>query len=130
MAADPALHDLTNRELYQQWQAIIQTDPLRLAPHVDPDRVLMVIALFDHSVASADQLSLWRALGKPETMFVPLGHYTSILVLPFQRAVILRFFEDQFAKPAGSPERLLEARFVQNDKRCSSRNRSPASLFP
>jgi hypothetical protein len=93
-------HDLTNRELYNALQQVVQTDPVKLAPYVASDRVLMLIARFDRSVPTPYQLKLWRALGKPRADFVPLGHYTSILALPTHRSRILRFFEEAFARPA------------------------------
>src|ERR1043166_1554390 len=92
-------HDLTNRELYNALQQVVQTDPVKLAPYVASDRVLMLIARFDRSVPTPYQLKLWRALGKPRADFVPLGHYTSILALPTHRSRILRFFDESFGRP-------------------------------
>jgi hypothetical protein len=93
-------HDLTNRQLYQALREVVRTDPVKLAPYVARDRVLMLIARFDHSVPTPCQLKLWQALGKPRADFVPLGHYTSILALPAHRDRIMRFFEEHFRQPA------------------------------
>jgi len=93
-------HDLTNKQFYQTLQKVVRTDPVKLAPYVDRDRVLMLIARFDHSVPTQYQFKLWRALGKPQADFVPLGHYTSILALPAHRENLMRFFEEHFALPA------------------------------
>jgi hypothetical protein len=93
-------HDLTNKEFYRALQAVVCTDPVKLAPYVDRDRVLMLIARFDRSVPTQYQLKLWRALGKPRADFVPLGHYTSILALPAHRENLMRFFKEHFAQPA------------------------------
>ena len=93
-----ASHNLTNRQFYQSLQAVIRTDPVKLAPYVDRDRVLMLIARFDHSVPTEYQFKLWRALGKPRADFVPLGHYTSILALPAHRQNLMNFFEEHFAQ--------------------------------
>jgi hypothetical protein len=93
-----ASHNLTNRQFYQALQAVIRTDPVKLAPYVDRDRVLMLIARFDRSVPTPYQLKLWRALGKPRADFVPLGHYTSILALPAHRQNLMSFFEEHFAQ--------------------------------
>ena len=93
-------HDLSNRELYDALQDVVRTDPVKLAPYVARDRVLMLIARFDHSVPTHYQLKLWRALGEPRADFVPLGHYTSILALPAHRSSILKFFEEHFEQPA------------------------------
>ncbi len=92
-------HDLTNRELYEALQEVVRTDPVKLAPYVARDQVLMLIARFDRSVPTQYQLKLWRALGKPRADFVYLGHYTSILALPAHRTSILKFFEETFDQP-------------------------------
>ncbi len=94
---------LTNKQVYEDLQDIIRTDPVKLAPYVPRDDVLMLIARFDHSVPTRYQLKLWRALGKPRADFVLLGHYTSILALPAHRLSIMNFFEEKFAEPAQPP---------------------------
>jgi hypothetical protein len=95
-----ASHDLTNRQFYEALQKVVRTDPVKLAPYVDRDHVLMLIARFDRSVPTQYQLKLWQALGKPRADFVPLGHYTSILALPAHRQNLMNFFEQHFAQPA------------------------------
>jgi hypothetical protein len=90
---------LTSKQVYEELENVIRTDPVKLAPYVARDDVLMLIARFDHSVPTRYQLQLWRALGKPRADFVLLGHYTSILALPAHRLSIMNFFEEKFAKP-------------------------------
>lgn len=96
-------HELTNKELYKALSDVIRTDPVKLAPYVARDRVLMLIARFDSSVPTRYQLKLWRALGKPRADFVPLGHYTSILALPAHFLSVMNFFEDNFERPVPKP---------------------------
>jgi hypothetical protein len=93
-------HELTNKQFYHALQEVVRTDPVKLAPYVDRDRVLMLIARFDRSVPTPYQLRLWRALGQPRADFVPLGHYTSILALPAHRQNLMNFFAQHFAQPA------------------------------
>ena len=57
----------------------------------------MVIALFDRSIGRENSLNLWRKLGKPATVFLPLGHYTAILALPYLQFKAVAFFTAQFA---------------------------------
>ena len=90
-------HDLTNRQFYEALEKVVRTDPVKLAPYVERDRVFMLIARFDYSVPTPYQLKLWRALGKPRADFVALGHYTSILALPAHRENLMRFFKKRFA---------------------------------
>lgn len=96
-------HDLTSKQVYKDLEDVIRTDPVKLAPYVARDDVLMLIARFDHSVPTRYQIKLWHALGKPRADFVLLGHYTSILALPAHRLSIMSFFEEKFAKSTPSP---------------------------
>ena len=76
-----------------QLRAAVRTDPILLAPYVDSRRMLMVIALADRTIGVENALRLWRALGRPQASFIPLGHYTSYLALPYLEYISLRFFK-------------------------------------
>ena len=75
----------------------VRTDPLRLAPYVDAGDLFMVIAVFDRTVGRTNALRLWRALGRPRVTFLPLGHYTAYLSLPYLKSASLRFFRERLA---------------------------------
>jgi hypothetical protein len=92
--------DLSNSQFYQALFDVVRTDPVKLAPYVAAESVLMLIARFDHSVPTPFQLQLWEALGKPRADFVFGGHYTSILALPAHRGTIMKFFQQNFQAPA------------------------------
>jgi pimeloyl-ACP methyl ester carboxylesterase len=96
-------HSLTDEQLYEAMGKVIRTDPVKLAPYLPRDHVLMLIARFDSSVPTRYQVRLWRALGKPRADFVPLGHYTSILMLPAHRLNVMRFFEENLERTTSSP---------------------------
>lgn len=70
----------------------IVTDPIRLAPYVDRQRLLLFVALADRTIGTGNSLRLWRALERPQVVFLPFGHYTSYLTLPYLKARSLRFF--------------------------------------
>ena len=76
----------------QQLRAAVKTDPLLLAPYVDARELLTVIALMDRTIGRSNSLRLWRALGRPEVIFLPTGHYTSYLYLPFIKRLALGYF--------------------------------------
>ncbi|MCA8952925.1 MAG: hypothetical protein KDE27_25670 [Planctomycetes bacterium] len=76
-------------ELRQQ----LAYEPLALARAVATDKVLFVSADFDDVVPAANQDLLWEALGRPERMFVPFGHYTAALAI----GPILSAAADHFA---------------------------------
>ncbi|MBI4549850.1 MAG: hypothetical protein HY714_02875 [Candidatus Omnitrophica bacterium] len=80
----------------------IERDILDLAPHIDPERVLFVIAYFDRVVARRYARQLWESLGKPEVIFTPLGHYGTILASPYLKYRALRFYRARFAPPRPS----------------------------
>ncbi len=88
-----ALNHMDRAALEQQLRDAIRTDPVRLAPYVDSQRVFMIIALFDRTIGRANALRLWHALGEPRAAFLPLGHYTAYLTLPYLKSASLRFFQ-------------------------------------
>ena len=96
-------HSLTDKQLYDAMANVIRTDPVKLAPYLPRDRVLMLIAQFDSSVPTRYQVRLWQALDKPRADFVLLGHYTSILALPAHRLSAMRFFEENLERTPSGP---------------------------
>jgi len=83
-------------QLRREVRARIRTDPLLLAPHVDRERVMLVLARFDRSVPYRYGLALWRALGRPERIVCPFGHYSSLVLLPWLRRKTFEYFERHF----------------------------------
>ncbi len=92
-------HQLTDAQLQDALRQAIRSDPIRVAPYIDRDNVLMIIALFDRSVGTDNSMRLWRALGEPDALFVPFGHYTTILAMPNLRYAVNRYFHDKFDPP-------------------------------
>ena len=80
-------------ELDAELRRAVVTDPIRLAPYVDPSRILMIMAGFDRTIGRANALRLWQALGRPRAVTLPLGHYTSYLALPYVKRISLRQFQ-------------------------------------
>jgi hypothetical protein len=71
----------------------IKTDPLRLAPYVDRRQLFLFIALADRTIGTANALRLYHALGEPQAVFIPTGHYTAYLFLLYLKLVSLRFLQ-------------------------------------
>jgi len=86
-------HQIDLATMHRMLNEQLKTDPIRLAPYIDARKLLMFIALFDRTVGRANAFRLWRALGRPEVLFIPLGHYTSYLYLPVLKRASLRFFQ-------------------------------------
>jgi pimeloyl-ACP methyl ester carboxylesterase len=97
-AADGAMETLqTDREgLRQYLQQNIVSDPLSLARHIDPERVLLVLAKFDDAVHYEKQIELQEAMGQPESITLPTGHVSTAAYLFYLRSRVLDFFERRF----------------------------------
>jgi cephalosporin-C deacetylase-like acetyl esterase len=94
-----ARNNLDLKEGEARLRDAITYDPLALAPSVDPSRVMMVIAAFDHVVPPKTSWELRRKLGNPETIELWSGHYTSVIHIPYLRQASCRFFKKKFAEP-------------------------------
>jgi pimeloyl-ACP methyl ester carboxylesterase len=93
-----AANRLSLEELERRLRETIRTDPLRLAPYIESRRLLLFVALADRTIGTANGLRLRRALGYPRTVFLPLGHYTSYLMLPYLKRRSLAFFRKQLGE--------------------------------
>lgn len=67
----------------------VPSDPLALAPSLDPRRLLFVTARRDDTVPAANQELLWEAAGRPERYSLPTGHATSGIYAPWLAPVCL-----------------------------------------
>lgn len=52
-------------------------EPLHFASRIDPTRCLMINASRDEVIPHACTLELWKAIGRPELLWVPSGHYSA-----------------------------------------------------
>jgi hypothetical protein len=82
--------------LTERLREVIRTDPVLLAPRVPPEKVLLVISRFDRTVPTDCGECLWRALGRPELVRLPLGHYTAVVALPFVETKTVSFLRSRF----------------------------------
>ena len=90
---------ITTHELEERLRKTVTFDPAAVAASVDPRNVFLVLAACDTSVPITKGWELRRLMGKPETMIVPAGHYSTLIYIPFIRAKTLRFFRERFAEP-------------------------------
>ncbi len=93
---------LSGQALGAALKNIFCPDPLELCPKIRSESVLMVLARFDHVVRYSYQQDLWEALGRPEKILLPLGHYTSLAALPFLKFRAAAFFKRKFSMTAVS----------------------------
>jgi len=93
-----AADGISAAELQERIRLEFEVEPLRLAPAVDPRRVLFIAARWDSVIPRPSREALWHALGQPERIDLPLGHYTSFLAFPWMMARASRFAADRFAE--------------------------------
>jgi pimeloyl-ACP methyl ester carboxylesterase len=74
-------------------------DPMRFPGHFDPDRVLMIDAMFDDCMPESARAALWEVLGHPQRVTMLYRHRSAFysltpLGLNFSRRIIYRFLDD------------------------------------
>ncbi len=69
-------------------------DPLNYSGRIDPARILMVNGRFDQVIPYQNAKELWTALGKPNLVVLPAGHYTASFFMPYVRYRVSKHFEN------------------------------------
>lgn len=87
---------ISSEIIYAELSDKVITDPLRLAQYADARDVLMFTAMFDRVVPRKCCDQLWKAMGKPEVVYLLSGHYGSFLYLPYAERKSLSFFKEKF----------------------------------
>lgn len=80
-------------ELARKLRPVFKLDPLHLSGQVDPGNSLVLLSIFDRVIRFSCGLRFKKALGNPQTFYLPLGHYTAILAFPFLRNLAANFFK-------------------------------------
>lgn len=88
-----ATDGISGSPLDQELRQSLRSDPLRFAPYVQTDRVFLVAAEFDEVVRPHHQDLLWEALGRPQRLSIPLGHYSAAICLDPLVSSIADFFD-------------------------------------
>ncbi|KPJ59169.1 MAG: hypothetical protein AMS15_07180 [Planctomycetes bacterium DG_23] len=94
---------VSNKELTQHFAQALKSDPGALAPFVDARRVLMILALLDNKVPIRYGRELHSKMGGPEVIYLPTGHYTSVLLAPYLEKAITEYFKKHFVAIAREP---------------------------
>lgn len=88
---------LDRNQLKEALEKTLQIDPLQSAASLLREDVFLILALFDRVIRTRCGLALREALGKPKTLFLPLGHYLSLLAIPFVKWQLLDFFKSRLS---------------------------------
>ncbi|MFQ5598361.1 MAG: alpha/beta hydrolase family protein [Nitrospiria bacterium] len=78
-------------------RSLRSVDPLTYAGNLDPKRILMVNGRFDRVIPYINAKQLWKALGEPNWLVLPAGHYTASLFMPYVRQRVARHFIERLA---------------------------------
>lgn len=84
-------------DLLADLQKTIQSDLLKVSCSIPRENILMFLGIFDHVIRLRYGLAAWHALGKPEVVFIPLGHYASILTIPIFKWKAIKFFKQKLS---------------------------------
>ncbi|GEM_PF-632249 len=105
---------MTKEELQSALHHELKTDTLTFAQAIDPSHVLMFIGIFDHVIKRELARNLWKAMGEPEAVYFPFGHYTSVFVMPYVGYKSLKFFRRNFydEKITGNQGMFLQGTYV------------------
>lgn len=72
---------------------LASVDPVTFASRIRPESCLMINAAQDEVIPRATTLALNRAIGSPQILWTPVGHYTSALFLPNIRQRLIEFIQ-------------------------------------
>lgn len=81
----------------------LRHEPLRTAHAVATEKVLFVSGALDTVVPPRHQDLLWEALGRPQRLTVPFGHYSAFLMLPEVVEAAAEHFRRRLPRPAPRP---------------------------
>ncbi len=82
-----ASRNMNEEEFYAYLKSELHTTPEALASHIDARNTLMILAVFDTTVPFRYGVRLRNKIGRPETVFLAAGHYTSLLFTQFVKLV-------------------------------------------
>lgn len=86
---------ITPAELEESYRKDLVCDPDTLAPYLPRDRVLLVLGCWDRVVPIEKGRELRAKLNRPETVYLPTGHYSALLCLPYMRHQAFEFMRER-----------------------------------
>lgn len=87
---------LNRDEFKTEFRKTLRLDPLDAASSLSREEVFLILGRFDHVIWPRYGRALWEALRRPSVLWVPLGHYPTILAIPFLKWKVLEFFLRRF----------------------------------
>ena len=87
---------LTREEFREQLAEVIRWDPKYIGSSADPRKILLILGACDVVVPFKKGMELRRAMGHPETIVLPTGHYASLLYFSYMKSEALEFLQEKF----------------------------------
>ena len=87
---------MTRPQFAQALRENLKEEPLNYAPQIPREKVLMFQAQLDRVIFPQYGKALREALQTPKTIYLPFGHYLSMLMMPYLEFQSLRFFRKRF----------------------------------
>lgn len=81
------------RDKFLQSLNTITSNPLHFAPQLRQRDIMMVVAMFDRVMPLKVVKEFRQECGRPRTIWLPTGHYTSILFAPLVKWQTARFLK-------------------------------------
>ena len=88
-------NNMSVEEMEKHLRQTIQQDPMRYAPYIDATNTFMVIGRRDTAVPFVVQEQLRAAIGYPQACYLPTGHLSSVICIPFIQGKAVRFFQER-----------------------------------
>jgi len=88
---------LSRQELKKELEKILTLEPLKCCEGIGQEKILMMLAFFDRVVPFRTGMALRKVLGSPETVFLPFGHYLSVLTVPWLKYRALSFYKRRWS---------------------------------
>jgi len=89
---------MTREEFRKELEPMLRYDPSTFAPSMDRNKVLLLLGKCDTVVPFKKGWELRAAMGKPETIVLLSGHYSSMFYFAYIRSQVLKFFQRKFAE--------------------------------
>lgn len=74
-------------------------EPLNFASRIGADRCLMINAANDEVIPKATTLKLHEAVGRPQVVWLPAAHYSSLTYFPLMQKTVIEFLRDGTRPP-------------------------------
>ena len=89
-------HQMTREEFRKELAGMIRYEPNRFAAAIDSRNTLLMLGKCDTVVPFRTGWQLRAAMGKPETIVLLSGHYSSMFYFLYIRSQALKFFQRHF----------------------------------